>query len=518
MKQSYWPQVFAILIGTFMAVLDTSIVNVAIPKMMNVFGVAPDEIQWVLTGYTLVMASVIPLTGFLGTRFGLKKVYLASFVMFTVGSLLCGVAWSNNTMIAARVVQALGGGLIMPVGQALLWHVVPMEKMGAAMGVFGISVMVAPAIGPTLSGMIVEYLDWHLIFTINVPIGVIGILIAMTFLQETPISEKKIPFDYLGFFYSTLMLVTFLLAVTKGEDKGWTSFYIVGLFSASLISGLIFLYHEYTTEHPLMDLRLFRIPTYTYGVLVGCFVMIGMFGAVYLIPIYAENLLGYTAMQTGILMFPQSLCSGVITLLSGSILMKKYGGKPLIILGLVLTVVNTIFLARIDENTTAGHIQLLMALRGLGLGFCMMPSMQLPLQVIAKKDTGNASALMNVTRQMAMSVGVAILTSIYMTQGTTHAVHLAETVNGTNPINTDFLAGQQQYYSALGFSSDTAYGLGINTVINLVKKYATLQAMDDTLLFSVIFIILSIPLTLLMKEPKIGKTEKSEQAHTVAEM
>jgi MFS transporter, DHA2 family, multidrug resistance protein len=517
MKQSFWPQVFAILIGTFMAVLDTSIVNVAIPKMMNVFGVAADEIQWVLTGYTLVMAAVIPLTGYLGDRFGLKRIYILSFALFTIGSLLCGFAWSNNTMIAARVIQALGGGLIMPVGQALLWHVVPPEKIGPAMGVFGISVMVAPAVGPTLSGLIVEYLDWHLIFTINVPIGLIGILMAMTFLDETEISAK-VRFDFLGFFYSTIMLTTFLLAVTKGEDKGWTSFYIVSLFGISLISGLLLIYHELTTEHPLLNLRLFGITTYTYGVLVGCFVTIGMFGAVYLIPIYAENLLGYTAMKTGILMFPQSLCSGVVTLLSGSILMNKFGGKPLIVIGLILTVVNSLMLANINENTTAGTIQLLLALRGIGLGFCMMPSMQLPLQVISKVETGNASALMNVARQIAMSIGVAILTSVFLTRGTDHAVHLAETVNAANPINLDFLLNQQKSYMAQGFGADQAYGLGLNTMVNLVKKYATIQAMDDALLFSTLFILLAIPLTLLMKEKRIGKQKPADESHVVVEM
>ncbi|MED0677041.1 MFS transporter, partial [Aneurinibacillus thermoaerophilus] len=192
MQISYWPGVFALIIGIFMSILDTSIVNVALPKMMNVFGVSTSEIQWVLTAYTMAMAAVIPLTGYLCDRFGMKRMYLISFILFTVGSLFCGLAWSNNSMIVARIIQALGGGLIMPVGQALIFHTVPEEKMGAAMGIFGISAMVAPAIGPTLSGYIVEYLDWRIIFTINVPIGLIGILMAWTFLQETEIKKDKV--------------------------------------------------------------------------------------------------------------------------------------------------------------------------------------------------------------------------------------------------------------------------------------------------------------------------------------
>ncbi|WP_035100782.1 DHA2 family efflux MFS transporter permease subunit [Aneurinibacillus terranovensis] len=515
MRTSFWPALFAIVIGTFMAILDTSIVNVALPKMMNVFGVSTDDIQWVLTGYTLVMASVIPLTGYLGDRFGMKRMYLISFILFTLGSLLCGLAWSNSSMIFARVIQALGGGMLMPIGQALIYHEVPREKMGPAMGVFGISAMVAPAVGPTLSGYIVENLDWHFIFTINVPVGLIGILLAWTFLRETE-RKEKIQFDFPGFIYSTVMLTTFLLAVAKGEDKGWTSFYIVSLFMVSVVSLSLFIYRELTTDHPLLDIRLFVLSDFTYGLLVNSLMMIGMFGVVFLIPIYAESLLGLTAMKTGIMMLPQTITQAVVTFVTSAILMPKVGGKILIIVGLCIAAINSYYLLQLDENTSYQHIQFLLAIRGFGLGFCMMTSMQLPLQNIETARTGAASALLNTARQIATSIGVAVLTSVFSTQGTVHAVRYAETVTGDNPAVAAYLANSQRMYAGLGLSNDSAYGAALTSILGMVKKYATIQALDDALLVCSLFIVAAIPLTLLIKENR--RAAAKENTHVVAEM
>lgn len=501
MKPSFWPALFAIVTGTFMAILDTSIVNVALPKMMNVFGVSASEIQWVLTSYTLAMAAVIPLTGYLGDRFGMKRTYISAFILFTVGSLLCGLAWSNTSMIVARIIQAVGGGMLMPVGQALIYHEVPQEKMGPAMGVFGISAMVAPAVGPTLSGYIVEHLDWHFIFTLNVPIGIIGILLAWTFLRETPI-RTDLRFDLPGFLYSALMLTTLLLAVAKGEEKGWTSFYIVSLLMASLICLLLFVYRALTIKQPILNIRLMAIPDFTLGMAVNCLMMIGMFGVVFLIPIYAENLLGYSAMKTGVLMLPQTLAQGFITFITSAILLNRMGGRKLILLGLIISSLSGLLLIHLNDQTSYSYIQLVLLLRGFGLGFCMMTSMQLPLQALTREQTGGATALLNVARQIATSVGVAILTSVYQTQGTKHAVHYAETVTADNLPTSTYLSVMQQQYVGAGLDSSQAYGQALASVAGLVRQYAAIQALDDAFLVSLLFLAAAIPITLLIKETK----------------
>lgn len=251
-----------------MAVLDTSIVNVAIPEMMNVFGVSTDEIQWVVTIYTLTMAAIIPLSGYVGLRYGMKMRYLASLLLFTLGSLFCGLAWSNGSMIAARIVQAMGGGLMMTIGQSMIQYVVPMEKMGPVMGVFGISVFVAPAIGPSLSGYFVEYVDWRLIFTVNIPFGLLALFLVWRFLPETS-AEGEHRFDLPGFVYASVFLVTSLLAFTKGEQEGWNSFYIVSLFLSAIVSGVLFVQRELSTPEPLVDIRLFANRDFSIGVLVN---------------------------------------------------------------------------------------------------------------------------------------------------------------------------------------------------------------------------------------------------------
>lgn len=204
----------AVIIGTFMAVLDSSIVNIAISKMMTVFGVSVDDAQWIITSYTLAMGSVIPLTGYLSDRFGSKIMYMFALAAFTVGSLLCGIAWSNNIMIAARIIQGIGGGMIMPVGMSILYSTFPKEERGTALGFWGIAAMAAPAIGPTLGGYIIEYLDWRLVFTINIPIGIIGIVFSWLLLKNTNQKIKQ-PFDYIGFITAAVGLVLFYMFLEK---------------------------------------------------------------------------------------------------------------------------------------------------------------------------------------------------------------------------------------------------------------------------------------------------------------
>ena len=202
-KIEQWLALFVVIIGTFMSILDSSIVNIAIPKMMAVFGVSLDDVKWILTAYTLALGAIIPLTGFLADVFGNKRIYIFALATFTIGSLLCGFAWSNTTMIVFRVIQAIGGGMIMPIGMSIIYQTFPQEERGLALGFWGIASMAAPTLGPTLGGYIIEHLDWRLIFNINVPIGAIGVVLAWILLKDSPIKKVK-GFDYLGFISSTL--------------------------------------------------------------------------------------------------------------------------------------------------------------------------------------------------------------------------------------------------------------------------------------------------------------------------
>lgn len=512
-QENFWPGVFAIVLGTFMAVLDTSIVNIAIPEMMNVFGASTEEIQWVVTSYTLTMAAVIPLAGFLGIRFGIKKSYLASLFLFTLGSLLCGLAVSNATMIAARIIQAAGGGLMMTIGQSMIELVVPREKMGPAMGVFGISVFVAPAVGPTLSGYFVEQLDWRFIFTVNIPFGMLAMLLVWRFLQESEANRKQ-PFDLAGFVWSAIALVSLLLAVTKGEEKGWDSFYIVSLLMSALLGGCLFVMRELSTAHPLVDVRLFANRPFTLGLLVNSLIMVGNFGVIYLLPIYSENMLGKTAMDTGLMMLPQALASGVVTPLCG-MLATRIGLKPLIVGGLVLCIVPGYFLSQVDLDTNVTTIYWLLALRGAGLGMCLMTSMQIPLVAVSEPArVPAASVITNISRQVATSIGIAGLISLFSRRGAEHAAQMSEQVTATRQPVLEALSQWQQMYAAKGLSWTEAYAAASGLLGQLVKKYAAVAALQDSLFVAMLVLVAAFLTVLLVKENRAALQAGKEAAQS----
>lgn len=221
-----WIALGVVILGAFMSILSSSLINVAIPKMMIVFSASTDQIQWVLTGYILAMGMVIPVTGYLSDLLGTKCLYILALIIFTLGSALCGMAWSINSIIGFRVVQALGGGILMPVSMSIIYRVIPLHQRGLALGIWGIAAMAAPAIGPTLSGYIIEHLDWRLLFYVNIPVGLITIFLASTLLQEF---ERKLhlEFDFLGFVSSAIFCFCFLLALAQGNKEGWDSPYII---------------------------------------------------------------------------------------------------------------------------------------------------------------------------------------------------------------------------------------------------------------------------------------------------
>ena len=258
---------FIVIIGTFMAILDSSIVNIALPKMMAVYNVSQEDAKWIITAYTLTLGAVIPLTGYLSNKYGTKNVYIYSLAFFTLGSLLCGIATANNMMIGARIFQALGGGMIMPVSMSILYDVIPPEERGVAVGIWGIAAMAAPSIGPTLGGYIIEYLDWRLIFTLNIPLGIMGVILSAILLKPSVKKEIK-KFDILGFITSTVGVVTLLYVFGEGEID-WNDLKNIILLIVGVFSLKMFVINELMVEEPLLDLRILKYSTFTISIVIS---------------------------------------------------------------------------------------------------------------------------------------------------------------------------------------------------------------------------------------------------------
>jgi EmrB/QacA subfamily drug resistance transporter len=405
-----WLAISVVIVGTFMAILDSSIVNVAIPRMMMVFKASTDQIEWILTGYMLTMSIVIPLTGYLGDRFGIKKLYIFALTVFTIGSALCGLANSTETMVAARVVQAIGGGMIMPVGMAMIYRIVPLEKRGLALGVWGIAAMAAPAIGPTLSGYIIQYMNWRLIFTINIPVGVIGITLAIMLLKETPTNKDK-TFDIFGALTCAVGLFSLLLALSKGNSEGWTSGFILGLFTIAVVSITSFIYIELHHKDPLLELRILKVFPYSLSLIISTITTLGMYGALFLMPLYLQNLRGYTPLQAGMLMLPAAIVTGIMMPISGR-LFDKFGAKWLTVIGLSILTIASYLLSKITMGTSYNTVMMIMMVRGIGMGLGMMPAQTAGMNAIARELSGRATALNSTVKQISGSFGIAILTTI----------------------------------------------------------------------------------------------------------
>jgi len=498
-----------LVIGGFMAILDGSIVNVALPKMMAIFGVGPEDVQWVMTAYLLTSGVVIPVTGYLGDRYGLKKIYIFSLVAFTAGSAVCGLAWSNNSLVAARVLQAVGGGMIMPVSMAMIYFIVPREKIGTALGIWGIAAMAAPSIGPTLGGYLVDNFSWHWIFTINIPIGIAAVFLALVTLEETP-RRAGLKADYPGILLSAAGCFALLLAMSEGQDKGWTSLYIVNLMIFSGFSLALFVIWELLAPHPLLDIKLLKNKTFSASLLATSIVTVGMFAAIFMVPLFAQNVQGYTPMRTGLMLMPMALTMGVMMPISGR-LFDKIGALPLCLTGLTITVITTYQLHAITYDTGFREMQWLLAHRAFGLGLCMMPLTTAGMNTVPHFLIGRASALSNLARQISASFGIAFLTYVMLHRQDYHAARLADTVTWTSPAAVETLRQIQIVLGqAAGLEQAGARDAAAAVLQGLVRREAFISGIADAFVVSAVIVALAIPLVFFLSKKRVDAVRAEE--------
>jgi EmrB/QacA subfamily drug resistance transporter len=400
--------------GMFMSVLDTSIVNVAIPKMQNVFGVTADDIEWIATSYTLVLGVIVPASSWLANRVGMTRLYIISLLSFAGGSALCGVAWDLDSMIAFRVLQAIPGGVLPVVSLSMLYIIVPKEKIGSAMGIYGLGVVVAPAVGPTLGGYLVEYVDWRLIFFINVPVGILGAIAAFMLLPNFP-GQPAGRFDVLGFLTIATGLSSLLLALSEGQSWGWTDYRTVILIIIGLVSLALFVVVETAVENPLLDIRVFRVWPYTNSLLLIAVLSIGLFSVLFYIPVYLQQARGLQAFEAGLLLMPQALVMLVLMPIAGQIY-DRIGARVPAVIGLTIMAVATYLLTNLTAVTSKGEIIAILCLRAFGTGLCMMPIMTSGISAVPPAIVGSASAFNNVAQRVSSALGLAALTAFMTIQ------------------------------------------------------------------------------------------------------
>jgi EmrB/QacA subfamily drug resistance transporter len=488
-----WVLAMVVILGVFMSILDQTIVNIAIPRLQTAFGADIHSVQWVLTAYILAQGVATPTAAYFADTLGIKRFYIISLGAFTVGSALCGLAWSLPILIVFRVLQGLGGAALFPLSITLLFREFPPQERGTAMGFFGVPALLAPALGPTLGGYLVTFVGWQAIFFINVPIGIIAIILSVVFIRESR-PQGQTRFDFLGFVFSTIGLTTVLYALSSASTDGWGSTTVVGFLSIGLLSLAIFVAIELIIANrggqPLLDLRLFANGPFRAGMIASLFVIFSLFGGLFLFPLYLQNIRGLSAFQSGLILLPQALASMVSVIIGGR-LVDRIGVRAVMIPGLLILAYATWQLTFISVNSPYGWLQLMFILRGIALGLTVQPLTVATLSEISPRQLAQASSLSTVNRAVARSLGIAILATLVQTQTQVHFGHLAEQFTASSPLG-ELVPRIQALFVARGADSAAAYNAAVLFIARFLQREAFVLALRDALWLTIVVTGLAI--------------------------
>lgn len=493
-----WQVLGIVMIGTLMSALDASIVNVSIPAIMADFGSGLDDIEWVVTSYMLAFASLMPLTAWLRDRVGHKQLYIASLIVFTVGSVLCGAAWNLPTMIIARVIQAIGGGAITPTGMAMITETFEPHERGKALGFWGMGAVMGPAFGPTVGGYLTKYFGWPSIFWVNLPIGLIGVVLAARLLKEDkPHASNHRPFDAAGFIFLALFLVTFLLGVSKGESEGWTSHYVITCGILALIGFGGFLLVESQVQNRIMDLTLLRSPVFT-----ACFTLtairsIALYGGTFLLPVFLQNFKGLDEVQSGLLLLPGSLLMGALMPFAGR-LGDKLSPRLMGFVGFALLGFFFYEYRTLDVSTSNWGIVWPTLIRGVGVAMLIAPLTATAMNAVPKRSAGMASSMLNIIQQVGGSIGIAVLSLTLHRRSAFHLNHIGTEVSSSSVAFKDMMAHFFARAHDLGLSHANSAKAAASAVGAHVVKSSSVLAFQDTFLVGSLITFFTLVLVFLL--------------------
>jgi EmrB/QacA subfamily drug resistance transporter len=448
-----------VIVGSIMSILDTTIVNVALATLGRDLHSTIADIQWVVTGYMLSLAAVIPVTGWAARRFGAKQVYLVSLVLFIAGSVLCGLATSSTELIVFRVVQGLGGGMILPIGQLIMAEAAGPQRMGRVMSIVAVPAMLAPILGPTIGGLIVDNASWQWIFFVNLPIGVIAVIAALRMLPNVkPGPTSSLDLRGLVLVATGVPLLTYGLAEIGSTGSFTATKAIVPCFAGIALIA-VFALHALRVPRPLLDLRLYRRPTFASASFAMFCLGAALFGGMILLPLYWQEIRHESVVATGLLTAPQGLGMALVMPLAGR-LTDRYGGGPLALLGVIVTTVTTIPFGLIGAHTSTVWLSIAMLLRGTGIGFAFMPAMSAAFASLQRDELSDATPQLNVLQRVGGSIGTAVL-----------AVVLQRALTGTHT-----LAGAAAGYGTAFWWSAAITALAIGPCLILVRAERAARA------------------------------------------
>ncbi|GMA50815.1 MFS transporter [Alicyclobacillus contaminans] len=465
--------------------------------------------QYVITAYMMMIGLFEPMTAYLADTLGTKRIYILSLVVFTAGSVLCAIAWNIQSLIVFRIIQATGGGMIMPLALSIVEKTFSKKELPLAMGLMGIPLLVAPAMGPTIGGYFVEYINWRWIFWINIPIGITAVFASVLLLQEFTTMSKKL--DLFGFIFSAIGFAALLLAVSNGPTDGWHSLSILSLFILSGICLLTFVFVEARHPVPLLDLRIFKNRVYTASLWITFFMMIGLFGSLFLVPLFMQQLRGLGAMETGIILIPEVIGAAVLIPIS-ALLLPLVGARILTIIGIAIMTAGAFPLTQIQIDTSISSIESDLVIVGAGIGFAMMPAITMAYTVLPEHLVNQGSAFINMTRQIGSSLGVAILTSVIQERVPVHFAHLAESVTPWSTTGQMLQVLIQRFQSA-GYELQQAHQMSLSVIYQQVQLMSNVLAFHDAFLVSALLGLSGIIPALFL----FDRNSEKEQSISISE-
>ena len=487
-----WIVAVSVMLATFMVVLDSSVANVALPHIAGNLSATIEEATWVLTSYLVSNAIVLPASGWLASMLGRKRLLLISIGMFTVSSLICGASVSMPMLIVARVLQGIGGGGMQPIAQAILLESFPVEKRGAAMAAYGMGVVVAPIIGPTLGGWITDSYSWRWIFYINLPLGVLALFMVNLFVEDPPYirASLKRSIDYAGFLAMALWLGSLQLVLDKGQEDDWfAATWICATTALSLVALAAFIWRELTVADPIVDLRVFKNRNFAAGTLISAVYAVILYGATAMLPLFLQTLLRYPALQSGLAVSPRGLGSFLSMFVVGR-LVSVVDNRVLLVFGFVTLAVSAAMLGQINLEIAMSSVAWPNAINGFAAGFIFVPLTTLAMGTLRKREMGNATGVYNVMRNIGGSIGIAVVTTLLARGAQIHQSILVGHLSPGNPALQREIDTLQH-----GVTTQQAYGL---IYAELIRQSTLLAYMDNFRLLAGLALA-AIPLILIFK-------------------
>ncbi len=498
-----WAIAVSAALGAMLEIVDTSIVNVALNDMQAALGATLSEIGWVVTSYAIANVIILPLTAWLGNVFGKKRYFVFSLAAFTVASMLCGMATSLHMLIAARILQGLCGGGLLAKAQTILFENFPPEEQGTAQGIFGVCAIAGPAIGPVLGGYITTNLNWRWIFYVNLPVGIGAVIMSTIFLpKDEENTRPKSGVDWLGIALLIAAVGSIQTLLEQGQEDNWfESPFITALAVTAAMSGSLFVWRQLNIDNPVVDLRVLKHRSLAAGSVFSAVLGMGLYGALFAVPIYAQAILGYTSQETGYLLAPSALASAFVMPIVGK-LTNKVDGRILIAVGGVILTVAIVMLSDMNPNTGKEELYWPLIIRGIGTPLMFLPLSLAAIGPLPKKDIPAASGIYNLTRQLGGSVGIALLTTILARRESFHRAILVENLGVSDPSVQDRVHLMTSAFVARGMDVVAAKNAALTALDGLVAKQSAILSFDDMFFLVAVFVIASLPLVIFLGKAK----------------